>query len=111
MQEIFKTMDNLAKRGFDYFIAGLGAIMLVSGIVFTPKAFLSQEELWAITAFGFICVLGSLYVWDEKVNFKFRINLEKIAYKKFCIDQLTQRQKRVEKTAIEIYRDDLEEIS
>lgn len=89
-EAIFDGMDKLAKHGFEYYLAGISAFILIAGIIMTPQEFLSEEELWVISGYGSMGLAGSLYVWRQKVAFKFRTNQEKIVYKMFKTDLITR---------------------
>lgn len=100
-KELFDGMNKLAKHGFEFFIAGIGALLLFGGIVMTPKEFLSLEELRIISIFGFISLMASIYVWRQKTNLKFRTNQEILAIKRLNSELITKRYEIAERSAIE----------
>ncbi len=57
----------------------------------TPQEFITIEELWIITAFGFVGLVSSILIWIIKVNLKFKSNEAKLSLKKFVVKERTKR--------------------
>ena len=91
IKEIFSAMDMLSKRPYEYFAAGIGFILVVVGLFGQPWKTLTQEELWAISAFGGVGLISGLIVAIKKADYTMRTNLEKINYKKFVAAEKTKR--------------------
>lgn len=91
IKEVFDTLDKLSQRPFEYFISGLGFILVFFGIFFNPVNSITQQELWAISFIGFFCLLSGLILSLRRTSDIMRINLEKLEYKKFLVAQKTKR--------------------
>lgn len=91
IKEIFDAMDKLSQRPYEYFITGLGFILLLLGIFGSPLKSISQDELLAISIFGVVGLLSGLAVSLKKADYTMRTNVEKIGYKKFLVEQKTKR--------------------
>ena len=94
IKEIFQAMDKLSHRPFEYYISGIGFILVLVGLFFSPWKTITQEELWAISVFGGISLISGLIVAIRKADYTMKTNLEKIGYKKFLADQKTKRLER-----------------
>lgn len=91
IKEVFKAMDKLSQRPFEYFVSGMGFILVLVGLFFHPLKSITQGELWAISVFGGISVISGLIVAIKKSDYTLRTNIEKIEYKKFIANQKTKR--------------------
>lgn len=101
-------MDKLANRPFEYFVSGIGFILVLIGLLGQPWKNLTQEELWAISIFGGISLISGLIVAIKKADYTMRTNLEKINYKKFVMTEKTKRLELVQNNNGEENLSDLE---
>lgn len=85
-QELFDGLDKLARHGFEFFLAALGALLMILGLAARPGGALDGPELWLISAFGFLCLLASLYVWRQKAQQRFRSQELKIAARQLATE-------------------------
>ena len=88
---IFAAMDKLSEKPYEYWVSGIGALLVITGIFAPPWAVLTQQELWGLTGLGAIGLFLGFLTNRQKDQFKMQTNLEKIAYKKFYAEEKTRR--------------------
>ena len=89
--DILGKLNDLAKRGFEFFIGGIGVVFLLLGLFVDPTTTVTQIELLLCTSFGFLCSIGSFVVWHKKSALIAKTNFAELEYKKVQVQHNTIR--------------------
>ncbi len=99
IKALFTTMERLAEKPFEYFLSGIGAMLLAGSILAPPWGPLSEWELLLMSVFGLLGLIAGFGIAWQKATLKMQTNIAKLDYKKFTIQQKTERMKLVQQGA------------
>ena len=91
ISEVFKSLNNLAEKGFEFFLGGVGFALICFGLLINPSSQFSEVELIVMLVNGFLILIGACLIWVHKIDLRFKAYMAQIEYNKFVEQNLNSK--------------------